>query len=249
MDVGRVFIDRSRAYLSTEYLPKIRRSMQGMSQEDLWWRPNPASNSLGNLVLHLAGNVSQWVVSGIGGEEDVRRREEEFSRVDECDPDVVFFRPSLQEWIVGLWPEHAAGWTDQEIGAAVAQSLDQIRVSPVGANHQRNLAIRCLEHRRTAPGGVAYEFVPELLLAILADESTVGGDQNRRVVTVLAVSLQHPGYKKDIQLVGQSCQPAAERAIGDTLAERSVLLHAALLIPLRKRKNPNSSASFIELKW
>ncbi|MFC1661437.1 DUF1572 family protein [Gemmatimonadota bacterium] len=79
MDTAKAFIDRSRAYLTSEYLPKIRRSIQGLGQEDLWWRPNPASNSVGNLILHLAGNARQWVVSGIGGEEDVRCREDEFS--------------------------------------------------------------------------------------------------------------------------------------------------------------------------
>ena len=80
MDTGQIFIDRSRAYLLGEYLPKIRRSMEGLGPEDLWWRPNPGSNSMGNLILHLAGNARQWVVSGIGGEEDVRRRQEEFER-------------------------------------------------------------------------------------------------------------------------------------------------------------------------
>ena len=51
-----------------------------MSEEDIWWCPNEASNSIGNLILHLAGNARQWVVSGIGGEPDRRRRDEEFSR-------------------------------------------------------------------------------------------------------------------------------------------------------------------------
>lgn len=74
------FILRSRAYLLDEYLPKIRRAVSGLSVEDLWWRPNPASNSIGNLILHLAGNIGQWVVSGLGGREDTRRRQEEFDQ-------------------------------------------------------------------------------------------------------------------------------------------------------------------------
>jgi uncharacterized damage-inducible protein DinB len=79
MEIGQAFIDRSRAYLAGDYLPKIHRSLQGLSDEDIWWRPNEASNSLGNLILHLAGNARQWVVAGIGGAPDVRRREAEFS--------------------------------------------------------------------------------------------------------------------------------------------------------------------------
>lgn len=80
MDIGHAFIYRSGAYLREDYLPRIRRCVQGLSEEDLWWRPNEASNSVGNLILHLAGNVRQWVVSGIGGAPDRRRRDEEFSR-------------------------------------------------------------------------------------------------------------------------------------------------------------------------
>lgn len=79
MEIGQAFIDRSRAYLVGDYAPKIRRALEGLSDEDIWWRPNEASNSIGNLILHLAGNARQWVVAGIGGGPDLRRREAEFS--------------------------------------------------------------------------------------------------------------------------------------------------------------------------
>jgi uncharacterized damage-inducible protein DinB len=79
MEIGRAFIRRSNAYLRDDYLPKIRRAIDGLPDEDIWWRPNQASNSIGNLILHLAGNVRQWVVSGIGGAPDERERDLEFS--------------------------------------------------------------------------------------------------------------------------------------------------------------------------
>ena len=69
----------SREYLSGQYLPKIRACLERLPETDLWWRPNPASNSVGNLVLHLAGNVRQWVVAGIAGGDDVRDRPAEFA--------------------------------------------------------------------------------------------------------------------------------------------------------------------------
>ncbi len=72
------FLARSRGYLIEEYPRKIERALAHCSSEDLWWRPNPASNALGNLVLHLAGNVRQWVVHGLGGVADVRQRAAEF---------------------------------------------------------------------------------------------------------------------------------------------------------------------------
>ncbi|HKK08181.1 MAG TPA: DinB family protein [Gemmatimonadota bacterium] len=75
---GQAFIDRSRAFLGSEYLPKIRSCLDELPPDALWWRPNAASNSVGNLLLHLSGNLGQWIVSGVGGEPDVRERQAEF---------------------------------------------------------------------------------------------------------------------------------------------------------------------------
>ena len=61
------------------YLPRIITCLEQLSSEQIWWRPNEASNSIGNLVLHLAGNVRQWIISGLGGAPDVRQRDLEFS--------------------------------------------------------------------------------------------------------------------------------------------------------------------------
>ena len=73
------FIEASRVFLSEDYLPKLIYCVERMSDEDLWWRPNEISNSAGNLILHLCGNVRQWIVSSIGGTEFLRNREAEFA--------------------------------------------------------------------------------------------------------------------------------------------------------------------------
>jgi len=78
MDVERAFLDESRRYLLREYAVKIRLCLDQLSDDDLWWRPNERSNSIGNLMLHLAGNIRQWIVSGVGGETDARHRQAEF---------------------------------------------------------------------------------------------------------------------------------------------------------------------------
>ena len=75
---GAAFIADSIHYLAKDYLPKIQRCLTQLSEEDLWWRPNESSNSVGNLVLHLSGNLRQWIVSGVGDEEDIRERQKEF---------------------------------------------------------------------------------------------------------------------------------------------------------------------------
>jgi len=80
MEPGAAFLAQSREYLTRHYLPKISAAIESLSEEDLWWRPNEASNSIGNLILHLAGNVRQWIVSGVGGAPDYRERAEEFDR-------------------------------------------------------------------------------------------------------------------------------------------------------------------------
>ncbi len=54
-------------------------SLNRLSEEDIWKKPNENLNSVGNLILHLCGNITQYVISSLGGREDVRNREEEFS--------------------------------------------------------------------------------------------------------------------------------------------------------------------------
>ncbi|MFN2577040.1 MAG: DinB family protein [Pyrinomonadaceae bacterium] len=51
-----------------------------MTDEQVWWRLNEHSNSIGNLVLHLSGNARQWIVAGVGGAADGRDRDAEFAQ-------------------------------------------------------------------------------------------------------------------------------------------------------------------------
>jgi uncharacterized damage-inducible protein DinB len=77
-DPAELFLAHSRDLLASDYLSKIRRSLEALTDDDIWWRPNDASNSAGNLVLHLCGNVTQWILGGVGQREYVRKRQEEF---------------------------------------------------------------------------------------------------------------------------------------------------------------------------
>jgi len=78
MDLAASFIERSRHFLTREYRTKLRLAVESLPPEALWWRVNEQSNSVGNLLLHLAGNVRQWIVSGVGGATDTRYRAAEF---------------------------------------------------------------------------------------------------------------------------------------------------------------------------
>lgn len=77
-DVSQAFLQTSRSLLITDFLPKIERCLEHLTDEDVWWRPNDASNSIGNLLLHLRGNVTQWIIGGVGGQARERRRQQEF---------------------------------------------------------------------------------------------------------------------------------------------------------------------------
>jgi len=79
MEVSRAFIQRARELLNGEYLPKIERCLEKLTDEQIWWRSNPETNSIGNLLLHISGNARQWIVCGLGGETDKRVRSAEFN--------------------------------------------------------------------------------------------------------------------------------------------------------------------------
>jgi uncharacterized damage-inducible protein DinB len=65
--------------IAGNYLKRISESLEVLSDEEVWWRPNEASNSVGNLILHLCGNMRQWIISGLGDAVDTRKRDLEFS--------------------------------------------------------------------------------------------------------------------------------------------------------------------------
>jgi uncharacterized damage-inducible protein DinB len=77
--VASEFMRVARHQLAKEYLPKIQRCLTSLSEEDIWWRAHETDNSIGNLILHLCGNVRQWIVSSLGEKEDVRNRPAEFA--------------------------------------------------------------------------------------------------------------------------------------------------------------------------
>src|SRR5579872_4230649 len=79
MTTGEVFLERARYFLGTEYRTQLRLAVEALPGEAVWWRANDQSNSVGNLLLHLNGNVRQWILGGIGGQADARNRAGEFA--------------------------------------------------------------------------------------------------------------------------------------------------------------------------
>lgn len=81
---SELFIAEARRHLMQEFLPWLRACLTALSEAEAWWRPNEKSNSVGNLILHLCGNITQWVIHGIGGAADARQRSAEFAARESC---------------------------------------------------------------------------------------------------------------------------------------------------------------------
>jgi len=77
--LAALFLNFSRTKLLDQYWPRLRGCVESLTDEQVWWRPNPACNSVGNLLLHLNGNVSQWMVASFNKVEDARNRPAEFN--------------------------------------------------------------------------------------------------------------------------------------------------------------------------
>ena len=80
-DLRAEFISQS-VFRLRENTPRIGKCLDMLSDSEVWMRPNEASNSIGNLILHLCGNIRQYAVSSLSGVEDVRQRDLEFAARD-----------------------------------------------------------------------------------------------------------------------------------------------------------------------
>jgi uncharacterized damage-inducible protein DinB len=78
--VAEIFVARSRYWLTKEYPIKLRHCIEALPGNAVWARPNATSNSVGNLFVHLAGNVTEWILGGVGGQTISRNRAAEFAQ-------------------------------------------------------------------------------------------------------------------------------------------------------------------------
>ena len=82
--IGAEFLRVSRHEIA-QRLARIEDCVSRLTPEQIWSRGSAVENSIGNLMLHLAGNLRQWIVAGVGGSPDNRDRDAEFARRDPID--------------------------------------------------------------------------------------------------------------------------------------------------------------------
>jgi hypothetical protein len=78
MTLEREFTDYSVGRLIA-YMSRIETCVGKLTPEQIWDRGSANENAVGNLLLHLEGNVRQWIMHGVGGQPDVRIRSAEFA--------------------------------------------------------------------------------------------------------------------------------------------------------------------------
>jgi hypothetical protein len=129
-----LFLEFSRRKLFEQYWPRLRKAVEPLSDEQIWWRPNDASNSIGNLILHLNGNVWQWLVASFNRLEDKRDRPAEFNAAGDLSAADLLARLGqtldeaakvlarlTEEELLGTW--HIQGYTVSGL-AAVYQVVE-----------------------------------------------------------------------------------------------------------------------------
>ena len=78
MTLSREFINQAIIRMEENNV-RIEKCLALLNEEEVWKKPNPSSNSAGNLILHLCGNIRQYIISSLGKTEDTRERDLEFS--------------------------------------------------------------------------------------------------------------------------------------------------------------------------
>ena len=96
---SKAFLACASEFLVGDYLPKIERCLERLTDDQIWWRANEDSNSIGNLILHLCGNARQWIICGVGGQPDHRDRDSEFAQRETIPRDelLTLLRTTLSE--------------------------------------------------------------------------------------------------------------------------------------------------------
>jgi hypothetical protein len=107
-NVGVTFVAQARRRLVASR-DRIKHCVEQLDDAQVWWRPQESMNSIANILLHLCGNLRQWILSGIGRAADVRDRPKEFSEREPISRQELLLR--LEE-VIGAADKVLAGLTD-----------------------------------------------------------------------------------------------------------------------------------------
>ncbi|HUP63103.1 MAG TPA: DinB family protein [Thermoanaerobaculia bacterium] len=78
-DALTVLLDALRTRITRVFPAQVRAAVEPLTDEQIWWRPNETSNSIGNLILHLAGSLDHYLNRNLGALDFTRDRAAEFA--------------------------------------------------------------------------------------------------------------------------------------------------------------------------
>ena len=144
-EAEQLFLDQSRQLLLQDYLPKVEHCVSMLGDDALWWRPNENTNAVGNLLLHLTGNVRQWILHGVGGASCTRHRASEFNATGGADAQALLhgLRSTCAQAGAVLSEVDAASLTERRV-------IQGVEVSVLGAIYH------ALEHFSGHLGQILY---------------------------------------------------------------------------------------------
>jgi uncharacterized damage-inducible protein DinB len=128
-DVPRLFLEESRAFLTRDYMPKIEHCVAQLTPAQIWHRDNDASNSIGNLLLHLAGSSRFWAIEVIGGRPIGRVRRREFDQREPVPSALADLRTAVDE-------------IDLQLAGLTGERLLEVR----SAHDEQHTVLWCVYH-------------------------------------------------------------------------------------------------------
>lgn len=76
--IGKTYLTQAIRRLDASF-EQIKHCVDQIDDSQVWWRPHETMNSIGNILLHLCGNLTQWIITGVRQEPDQRDRPAEFA--------------------------------------------------------------------------------------------------------------------------------------------------------------------------
>ena len=128
-----------------ESLSRILLCLNRLDDEQIWFRPNENTNSVGNLVLHLCGNITQYILTGIGGMTDLRERDLEFST-----------KSGISATELGKRISEVVGRSVEVIDMVRPDQLRQVRPVQVFQESVLAMMVHVIEHTSYHTGQIAF---------------------------------------------------------------------------------------------
>jgi uncharacterized damage-inducible protein DinB len=144
-ELGQVVIEELRGRLTKGLPQQVRACLDALSDEQIWWRPNPGSNSVGNLVLHLCGSTRHFLGRAVGGTDYRRDRPAEFAEKGPIPRDDL--RARLEETVAE---------TDRVLAALTPERLQEVTDRAGEPFTVLNLLLRTSHHWAVHVGQMVY---------------------------------------------------------------------------------------------